>query len=314
MFKSNVKETYEMSSGCKHALVVLMWVHRRSEDPAPTEIACYWKKSRLSGVGTTLKYVEVKDLGIQKVSRLKQTSIPNNSTFLHDVLQLAESKQIDSQISRLHIDLKCLKTNNLSLHRLLLKFYLNGGLMSRDFLTFASSEMTQVLCDEAEQLTQNQSDCPLWYELRYRRIIAFKLYEAAHCTTNNGSFVKQVIGASKVHETTAMLRGKNLEKVLVEVERKLNIRIKGAGLYLLPNYPVLGASPDGITNEYIVEIKCPLNEKTLEKFLSKDKIINPKYIPQMHLQMLATGKEKGLFCVADLAFEKSKSAHAVACI
>ncbi|KAL6265869.1 hypothetical protein P5V15_002693 [Pogonomyrmex californicus] len=26
---------------CKHALAVLMWVHRRSEDSALTEIACY---------------------------------------------------------------------------------------------------------------------------------------------------------------------------------------------------------------------------------------------------------------------------------
>ncbi|XP_039302545.1 uncharacterized protein LOC105203324 [Solenopsis invicta] len=295
------------TGGCKHALAVVMWVHRRSEDPAPTEIACYWKKSRLSGVGTTLKYVEVKDLGIQKVHKLKRTSIPDNSTFLHDVLELAESKQIDCQISRLQVDLKCLKTNNLSLHRLLLKFHLNGGLISGNFLTFASSEMTQVLCDEAEKLIRNQSDCPLWYELRYGRITASKLYEAAHCTTDSGSFVKQVTGASKVHETSAMLRGKDLEKlVLIEVERELDTRIKSAGLYLSPNYPALGASPDGMTNEYIVEIKCPSNEKALERFLSKDKIINPKCVAQMQLQMLATGKKKGLFCVADSAFENTK--------
>ncbi|XP_018374671.1 PREDICTED: uncharacterized protein LOC108768651 [Trachymyrmex cornetzi] len=296
------------TGGCKHALAVLMWVHRRSEDPAPTEISCYWKKSRLSSVGTVLKYIEVKDLGIQKILKLKQTSIPDNSTFQHDVLQLAESKQIDCQISRLHIDLKCLKTNYLSLHRFLLKFYLNGGLLSEDFLTFASSEMTQVLCDEAERLTQKQSDCPLWYELRYGRITASKLYEAAHCTTDSRSFVKQITGASKIHETSAMLRGKNLEKlVLSEVERELGTQIRSAGLYLLPNYPALGASPDGITNEYIVEIKCPSNKKTLENFLSKDKIINPKYIAHMHLQMLATGRKKGLFCVADSAFESTKT-------
>ncbi|KYN12328.1 hypothetical protein ALC57_15499, partial [Trachymyrmex cornetzi] len=232
---------------------------------AITEIACYWKKSRLSSVGTVLKYIEVKDLGIQKILKLKQTSIPDNSTFQHDVLQLAESKQIDCQISRLHIDLKCLKTNYLS-------------------------------------------DCPQWYELRYGRITASKLYEAAHCTTDSGSFVKQITGASKIHETSAMLRGKNLEKlVLSEVERELGTQIRNAGLYLLPNYPALGASPDGITNEYIVEIKCPSNKKTLENFLSKDKIINPKYIAQMHLQMLATGRKKGLFCVADSAFESTKT-------
>ncbi|XP_012054781.1 PREDICTED: uncharacterized protein LOC105617840 [Atta cephalotes] len=41
--------------GYKHALAVLMWIHRRSEDPAlPTEVACYWKKSCLSSVGTRI--------------------------------------------------------------------------------------------------------------------------------------------------------------------------------------------------------------------------------------------------------------------
>jgi len=64
-------------------------------------------------------------------------------------------------------------------------------------------------------------------------------------------------------------------------------------------------------NEYVVEIKCSSNEKTLEKFLLKDKIINPKYytskyIEQMHLQMLATGRKKGLFCMANSAFENTK--------
>ena len=63
------------------------------------------------------------------------------------------------------------------LHRFLLKFHLNRSLIS-GFLNFASSEMIQVLCDEAEQLTQKQSDCAL-YELRYGKIIASKLYEAA---------------------------------------------------------------------------------------------------------------------------------------
>ncbi|GBP94367.1 hypothetical protein EVAR_60481_1 [Eumeta japonica] len=29
--------------GCKHALALVMWTHRRSEDPTPTEVACYWK-------------------------------------------------------------------------------------------------------------------------------------------------------------------------------------------------------------------------------------------------------------------------------
>lgn len=51
------------SGGCKHAVAFLMWVHRRSEDPSPTEVQCYWKKSVLSGVGTSLKYITVEEMG-----------------------------------------------------------------------------------------------------------------------------------------------------------------------------------------------------------------------------------------------------------
>ena len=53
---------------------------------------------------------------------------------------------------------------------------------------------------------------PTVYELRYGKITASKLFEAAHCITNSGSSVKQVTGTSKVHETSVILWGKNLEK------------------------------------------------------------------------------------------------------
>ncbi|VVC86639.1 unnamed protein product [Leptidea sinapis] len=49
-------------SGCKHALELLMWTHRRGEDPTPADVACYWKKSRISGIGTVIKYIEVEKL------------------------------------------------------------------------------------------------------------------------------------------------------------------------------------------------------------------------------------------------------------
>ena len=54
--------------GYKHALAVLMWIHRRSEDPAPTKVACYWKKimfvkCRHSNMS--------KNLNTQKILKLK---------------------------------------------------------------------------------------------------------------------------------------------------------------------------------------------------------------------------------------------------
>jgi hypothetical protein len=48
--------------GCKHALAVLGWLHRESEKKSVTEVKAYWKKSKLSRVGNTIKFVEAKSL------------------------------------------------------------------------------------------------------------------------------------------------------------------------------------------------------------------------------------------------------------
>ncbi|XP_046735004.1 uncharacterized protein LOC124404715 [Diprion similis] len=285
------------TGGCKHALAFLMWLHRRSEDPAPTEVECYWKKSRLSGVGSAIKYIESKDLGNQD-SRSVLSHPPNNETFLQKVLDIAQAQQIDGQISRISFQLIGERTSNLSMHRLALQFYLHESPQCKsvgDFLTLCTNEMTKDLCDEAQVITKEQSNCPLWYDLRYGRITASKLHESAHCKTDNGSLVNQIIGVSKIHETNAMLRGKKLEKdVLEQIQSLLQTNIQNAGLFLLPEFPILGASPDGLTKQYIVEIKCPMNEKSFNRFLSNG-VINPRCIAQMQLQMLLTDKKKDYF-------------------
>ena len=74
---------------------------------------------------------------------------------------------------------------------------------------------------------------------------------------------------------------------------------------MLPSFPVLGASPDALGEDYIVEIKCPSRSKTFDQFLSQGKI-NKKCKAQMNMQMFATGKRRGLFCVADPKFEDSR--------
>lgn len=67
-----------------------MRLHRRSEEPATTSITNYWKKSKLSSVGTSLKIVRGRALG-KGVSLLEVTSSTDDS-FLHAVAE--RSKQL----------------------------------------------------------------------------------------------------------------------------------------------------------------------------------------------------------------------------
>lgn len=75
-------------------------------------------------------------------------------------------------------------------------------------------------CQEVEKRTQSQSKNALWHELRYGRI--------TESETEGGSLslVRECTGVSKVFKTQAMQRPRSLEeKVVVEVKKKLNIKL-----------------------------------------------------------------------------------------
>ncbi|KAL3265632.1 hypothetical protein HHI36_009837, partial [Cryptolaemus montrouzieri] len=72
--------------GCKHAIALLMCVHRRSEEPSCTEVQCYWQKSKLSRVGTTLKFISAND------SSKGSPMLPSNYTLLEKFLEEGKEK------------------------------------------------------------------------------------------------------------------------------------------------------------------------------------------------------------------------------
>ncbi|XP_022828364.1 uncharacterized protein LOC111357789 [Spodoptera litura] len=58
--------------GCKHAVAFLMWLHRRSEEPPCTSIECYWRKSNLSKVGTSIKILTARDMAKRKPKEFEE--------------------------------------------------------------------------------------------------------------------------------------------------------------------------------------------------------------------------------------------------
>ena len=119
-----------------------------------------------------------------------------------------------------------------------------------------------------EKCTRSQSDTLEWHELRYVRVTASKIYEAAQCKTLDGSLVRQIIGASKIFDLQAMQRCKRLEKeVLVEAGKITGRSFEDCEMVLLPSFTVSGASHDALGVDFIVEIKCPSSSKTFDQFL-----------------------------------------------
>lgn len=73
--------------GCKHALAFLMWMHRRTEEPSPTEVTSYWKKPRLSSVGTSLKFITASGF----IKKTVNPPICDISSFRNELTELDRS-------------------------------------------------------------------------------------------------------------------------------------------------------------------------------------------------------------------------------
>ncbi|XP_046406176.1 uncharacterized protein LOC124171082 [Ischnura elegans] len=276
-----------------------MWMHRRSEEPAPTEITSYWSKPKLAGLQSSHCHIRAEDFK-KEAEALK---MPSNEDFLKTVQEIASKESISCQLSKMTTEGNDLM--ELSMHKLVFNFAKDGGREYTDFLRFAESAMSHELIDLAANETLNQSKDILWQELRYGRITASRLYDASRCKAE-GSILRLILGATKWHETEAMKRGLYLEnRVLNVVESKLKCKMSRCGLFLMKEYPALGASPDALGDGFVVEIKCPSKHSTQKSYLCNDSI-RPKYMAQIQLQMLATGMQKGLFCLANESFEQNK--------
>lgn len=301
------------AGGCKHAIAFLMWLHRRTEEPAPTTIACYWKKPVLSQIGGNIKFIKAVDIGKRK--KRSHKNVPDCQGFLEEVVKNIKDHDID-YICPLTVHNRQLTTNvvtKLSIHRMFLDF-LDTEMQhsAENFITFCCDGITEEDIENASELSYDQSETSSWYELRYGRITASKLYDAAACKTADGVLTKQIMGVAKTFQSAQMKRGIDLEKlVIVELEKQFSINVKRSGFIVLKKYGILGASPDGVTEDSVIEIKCPASESAVSRYITSSGEVTKRFQAQINLQMLAKKVTRGIFCVAAPDFETSKKITAV---
>lgn len=171
---------------CKHAIAFLFWIHRRSEQKSPTEVECYWKKSTLSRVGTTIKCVKATDFAEQ--SRRRESSNIDTSGFLKEVIRLGSANGSKGEL------FKHFTTQNhlqLDMYSLLNTYEDLCKCCVDDFLLFCKSQMTQGGCDDVLKNTMQQCQSPLWHKFRFARITASVFHESSRCKTD-GSLVQVV--------------------------------------------------------------------------------------------------------------------------
>ena len=105
--------------------------------------------------------------------------------------------------------------------------------------------------------------------------------------------------------TGAMKRGINLVPDVLHIVKRMKLNVQKVGVRLSSQFPEFGASPDGLSDDYVIEIKCPEHEKSVKNYIGNN-VITPKLMAQMQLQINFCNRSKALFCVAAPNFEKSK--------
>ncbi|KAJ8685163.1 hypothetical protein QAD02_020956 [Eretmocerus hayati] len=294
--------------GCKHAVALLAWIYRKSEEPSPTSVTCYWKKPALSRVGTSIKYFTIKEMvGNGAPSAVSRPSPdPLTNSVLRRVLQHNRSRDSNSHLLQFYSKNT---VQEVSLHHQAISYSGNRSCPT-DFLEFCKETLTPENCDYISKITAQQSSSMSWFELRYGRITASIIYEAAVCKTTDGSLVEKILSMNN-YDNPAMERGRRLESQVRSEVQNILIRdwnegkVKTSGLILRRNFPALGASPDGLTETAVVEIKCPSKEQTIANY-HDGKGIKNKYKAQIQLQMIFSERRVGYFCIAAPDFETSK--------
>ena len=143
-------------------------------------------------------------------------------------------------------------------------------------------------------------------------VTASQAFEFCRCTTIDGTLIAVIMGG-KIPDTPAMKRGRRMEDdVRNTVSAKLGKEIKKCGLMLSKKYPMIAESPDGICENSIIEIKCPMTEKTFKNYICNGQPTQKFYV-QMQLQMLLTRLQKDYFCVTHCDYSTNKKSRNSEC-
>ena len=235
----------------------------------------------------------------QKKRKIEDTENDVNSSNSQDSeIQLKKKKKIieldEDQLSSVQV---------LKMHNLMKTF---KGKTVNEFHLHCVQVLkeNEKLLEVASELTVEQADTNIWHELRVGRVTASRLHETTRCTMTKGSLVEKFMG-KRSGWSFAMMRGTVLEEFVFEEVKKEFPGLQRSGFIMNKDVPFFAASPDGLHEDFVLEIKCPNNANTFGQYIDIDKL-SKKYFAQIQMQMFITGKSKALLAVAHLDFEKTR--------
>lgn len=127
------------------------------------------------------------------------------------------------------------------------------------------SEISEKDRNDIELYTRGQSKNDRWFEEREKRIQSSNFHRVCTATdrTNLNNLATSYVQGHSLKQTEAMRHGNQFEKEAIhKYETDNNVSVQSCGIFVSRSLPFLGASPDGVVDDYlIVEVKCPFSAK-----------------------------------------------------
>ena len=166
------------------------------------------------------------------------------------------------------------------------------------------STITPEMIQDIEAATKDQHKCGRWTDERQMRVTASNFGTVCKATERRDmERLANGLITPKNLTNKAVQHGKKYESVAIAKYCKdYKTNVKSCGLFVSNEHPYLGATPDGICNDCVVEVKCPFSARN--KKIDSDTVkyidngtTNHDYHYQVQGQLLCTGLKKAKFIV-----------------
>ncbi|CAG2203849.1 unnamed protein product [Mytilus edulis] len=225
-------------------------------------------------------------------SPVKTQNIPSKRKHLDSILddprpaKFQNLKGYNDHVRNSLINFCSTSSMDISLRYIYPKADLQNAVHDHDYLERPFAEywidnalkVTENDCKAIEKCTRKQSKCNEWFRHRKWRLTASRFGEITRmtCRRNKNKLCKTLINSHKIVRK-CLLHGKQFEsKAICKFEVQKGVKCRPSGLFVRPDFPFLGASPDGIVDgDFLIEVKCPYNGRN-------DKILPGKCFPFLY--------------------------------
>ncbi|XP_075167100.1 uncharacterized protein LOC142239213 [Haematobia irritans] len=306
---------------CPHILALVFWLHRKSTDTETPIVYDFWghETESLMEEGRH-DSIRIRDLFARDELRMEcdieasQVTDVEGTAFLEAVLDGLEGLGIKDSALYRHCRGVVEEFEPIYIHHSLLDKANNGIRDVNGFLTYMEEQCKQGIFDRLASVSKASYKTPLWLETQYMRLRCSLIHRIASRkdTIEDDQILETLFGKHRdqnIEEKQQMKQHKRF--ILKQTEKLENKTYHECGLLISESYPYICASPDGITDDHIVEIKAPKTDEEFEKYLEGRETIAPKYMAQIQIQMYAANVTKALYCVLSPTFDTNGALHYV---